>query len=124
MRRALRALFDGKQLKQIPWCPPLAITYFEWLVRYATIKLKKWEIEGFKHTEELLNMYVMFDSIVKEQRAKAYESKKVSKTDAKTTTKKEGNVMTKTWQDKMNLGNTKSDALPFIRKMMDNDLSN
>jgi hypothetical protein len=116
LRRSLRALLDGKEIDQIPWHPPVVARYLKWMVSYVLYGLKIWQIRGFRHTEEWINVYIMFENIKNQAKSKNLKRKVTEKTAASIETSGKGKERQTTYIDKVNMGNPKSDAIDFIRK--------
>jgi hypothetical protein len=83
---------------------------------YILYRLKVWEIEGFHHTKEWINMYTMFENLANQAKGGQLKRKVTEKTTARIETHKKGDKVYKTYSDKVNFGDPKSPMIDYIRK--------
>jgi hypothetical protein len=116
LRRSLRALLDGKNVAQLPWCPPIVFRYIQWLAPYVQYGLKIWDVKGFHHTKEWMNMYTMFENLALQAKGGQLKRKVTEKSTARIETHQKGDKTYKTYSDKVNFGDPKSPIIDLIRK--------
>ena len=77
-------------------------------------------MEGYKHTEENINMYMMFSDLKLDLQQKAQKDKDKGAGKKKSSIKvtHRGKEAYKIYEDKVNMGDPDSDMIPYIRDYM------